>query len=105
MDMVGAVDSYQAVLDVVEDRAVVAMVGLDAIQMREDTPMDCVGKCAECDIRNEFETVYGMPVYYGCDLYDSDESDWEDPCDLAYAEYVDRYNFDAPEGMELNVFE
>ena len=44
-----------------------------------------------------------MPVYYGGDLYDSDESDWEDPCDLEYAEYVDRYNFDAPEGMELKV--
>ena len=25
--------------------------------------------------------------------------------DLAYAEYVDRYKFDAPEGMELKVFE
>ena len=46
----------------------------------------------------EFETVDGMPVCYGGDLYDSD---WEDPRDLAYAEYVDRYNFDAPEGFEL----
>ena len=45
------------------------------------------------------------PVYYGGDLCDSDESDWEDPRDLAYAEYVDLYNFDAPEGMELKVFE
>ena len=34
-----------------------------------------------------------------------DESDWEDPCDIAYAEYVDLYNFDVPEGMELKVFE
>ena len=24
--------------------------------------MDCAGKCAECDIRNNFETVDGMPV-------------------------------------------
>ena len=45
-----------------------------------------------------------MPIYGG-DLYDSDESDWEDPCDLAYAEYVERYNLDAPEGMKLLVFE
>ena len=32
-------------------------------------------------------------------------SHWEDLRDLAYAEYVDQYNFDAPEGMELMVFE
>ena len=62
--------------------------------------MDCDGECAEWDIRNEFETVGGMPVYYGGDLYDS-----EDPRDLAYAEAVDRNNFDAPGGMELKVFE
>ena len=39
---------------------------------------------------------------YGGDLYDSD---WEDPRDLAYAEYVNQYNFDAPEGFELKVFD
>ena len=44
---------------------------------------------AEWDIRNKLETIDGMPVYYGGDLCDSHESDWEDPCDLAYAEYVD----------------
>ena len=97
--------SCQAVPVVVEDRPVVAMVGLDEIWMGEDTPMDCEGKCAEWDIRNEFETIDGMPVYYGGDLCDSDESDWEDPRDLAYAEYVDMYDFDDPEGMELNVVE
>ena len=105
VDMDVTVDSYQAVPDVAEDCAVVAMVGLDAIRMGEDTPMDCEGECAEWDIRNEFETFNGMPVYYGGDLCDSDESDWEYPSNLAYAEYVDRYNFDAPEGMELKVFE
>ena len=54
------------------------------------------------------ETVDGMPVYYGgdlYDLYDSDDSDWENPRDLAYAEYVDQYNFDVPEGFELKVFD
>ena len=43
-----------------------------------------------------------MPVYYGGD---SDGSEWDDPWELAYAEYVDQYNFDALEGMELKVFE
>ena len=46
-----------------------------------------------------------MPVYYGGDLCDSDESDWDDPYDIACVEYVEQYNFDAIEGMELNVFE
>ena len=73
--------------------------------MGEDTPLDCAGKCTEWDIRNDFETIDGMHVYYGGDLYDSDESDWEDPYDIACAEYVEQYNFDALEGMELKVFE
>ena len=46
-----------------------------------------------------------MPVYYGGDLCDSDDSEWDDPCNLAYMEHVDRYNFDAMDGMELKVFE
>ena len=105
VDMDVTVDICQVVPDVINCRAVVAMVGLDTVWMGEETPMDCDGECAEWDIRNEFETVDGMPVYYGGDLYDTDDSDWEDSRDLAYAEYVDLYNFDAPEGMELKVFE
>ena len=62
-------------------------------------------KCAEWDIRDEFEKINGTPVYYGGDLCDSDESDWEDPYDIACAEYVEQYDFDALEGMELMVFE
>ena len=31
--------------------------------MGEEAPMDYDGKCVEWDIRNEFETVDGMPVY------------------------------------------
>ena len=46
-----------------------------------------------------------MPVYYSGELCDLDDSDWEDPRDLAYAEYVDQYKFDAPEGFELKVFD
>ena len=95
VDMDVAVDNCQAVPDVINGRAVVAMVGLDTVRMGEEAQMDCDGKCAEWDIRNKLETVDGMPVYYGGDLCDSDESDWEDPRDLAYAEYVDLYNFDA----------
>ena len=53
----------------------------------------------------EFKTVDDIPIYYGGDLYDSDKSDWKNPRNLAYAEYVDLYNFAAPEGMELKVFE
>ena len=45
-----------------------------------------------------------MTVYYGSDLCDSNESDWEDPYDIASAEYVEQYNFDVPEGMDLMVF-
>ena len=46
-----------------------------------------------------------MTVYYGGNLCDSDESDWEDPYDIASQQYVDDYNFDVPEGMDLMGFE
>ena len=62
-------------------------------------------ECVEWDIRDQFETIDGMPVYYDGDLCDSDESDWDDPYDIACAEYVEQYNFDALEGMELKVFD
>ena len=73
--------------------------------MREGVQLHGADKCAEWDIRDEFETIDGMPVYYGGDLCTSDESDWEDPYDIVCAEYVEQYNFDALEGMELIVFE
>ena len=31
------------------------------------------------DVENQCETFNGMPVYYGGDLYDSEDSDWDDP--------------------------
>ena len=96
-------NSCRAVPGVIGNPAVVAMVGLDVMPMGEDTPLDCVGKRAKWDIRDEFETIDGMPVYYGGDLCDSDESDWEHPYVIACAEYVEQYNFDALEGMELKV--
>ena len=54
------------------------------------------------DIEDQYETFNGMPVYYGGDLYDSEDSDWDDPYTLASAAYED-YNIDVPEGMDLMV--
>ena len=104
-DMDITVDICRVVPEVIDSRAVVAMVGLDTVRMGEETLMDCDGECAEWHIRNEFETVDGMPLYSGGDLHDSDELDWEDPYNIAYTEYVERYNLDALEGFELKVFE
>ena len=49
-----------------------------------------------------------MPVYYGgdlCDSDDSEDSEWEDPWNRVYAEHVERYNLDVMDGMELEVYE
>ena len=48
--------------------AVVAMVGLDARPIEEGVQLHGADKCAEWDVRDEFETIDGMPVYYGGDL-------------------------------------
>ena len=45
---------------------------------------------------NEFETVDGMPVYYGGDFNDSD---CEDPRDIAYEDWVEWCDFSAPDGF------
>ena len=57
----------------------------------------------EGDILDQYETFNGMPVYYGGDLYDSEDSDWDDPYAIAGETYVEDYNFDVPEGMDLMV--
>ena len=57
----------------------------------------------EGDVLDQYETFNGMPVYYGGDMYDSEDSDWDDPYALASAAYVEDYNFDVPEGMDLMV--
>ena len=44
-------------------------------------------------------------MYYGGDLYDSEDSDWDDPYEIASAAYVEDYNFDVPERMDLMVHE
>ena len=57
----------------------------------------------EGDVQDQYETFNGMPVYYGGDLYDSEDSDYDDPYALASATYVEDYNFDIPDGMDLMV--
>ena len=91
--------------EVVGSSSVVARVGSTALPRRTDTTLVCVDECTECDILDQFETINGMPVYYGGDLYDSEDSDWDDPYDIASAAYVEDYNFDVPEGMELMVYQ
>ena len=36
-------------------------------------------------------------------MYDSEDSEWDDPYALASAAYVEDYNFEVPEGMDLMV--
>ena len=98
-------NSCWAVPGGIGEPTVLAMIGLDVMPMGEGVQLHGADKCVEWDIRDEFETIDGMPVYYGGDLCISDESDWEDPYDIACAEFVEQYNFDALEGMELMVFE
>ena len=85
--------------------AVVTMVGMGALPRRNDDLLDCADECTAWDSGYQREIIDGMTVYYGGDLCDSDESDWDDPYDIASAEYVDQYNFDVPEGMDLMVFQ
>ena len=33
----------------------------------------------DSDVEDQYETFNGMPVYYSGDLYDSEDSDWDDP--------------------------
>ena len=51
------------------------------------------------------EIVDGMVVYYEDNPCDSDESDWEDPYEVAGRQYVDDYDFDVSDGMDLMVLE
>ena len=50
------------------------------------------------DPRNTFETVHGMPVYFGGDLNDSD---YETPGDNDYDTAVPRNNFETVHGMPV----
>ena len=55
------------------------------------------------DVEYQYETFNGLRVYYGGDMYDSEDAE-NDPLERARAEYVEDYNFDVPEGMELMVY-
>ena len=57
----------------------------------------------EGDVLDQYETFNGMPVYYGGDMHDSEDSDWDDPYALASAAYAEDYYFNVPEGMDLMV--
>ena len=53
------------------------------------------------DVEYQYETLNGLPVYYGGDMYDAEDPEEYDPLEMARAAYVEDYNFDVPEGMEL----
>ena len=57
----------------------------------------------DMDVEYQYETFNGLPVYYGGDIYDSEESE-DDPLERVRAAYVEDYNFDVPEGMELMAY-
>ena len=57
----------------------------------------------DMDIEYQYETFNGLPVYYGGDMYDSEDSEEDDPLELARAAFVEDYYFDVPEGMDSMV--
>ena len=93
--------------DIVGTPAMVAMVGMNTLPIRNDAPFDCGNSDTAWIAINGYqcEIVDGVTVYYGGNLCDSDGSDWEDPYDIASQQYVVDYNFDVPEGLDLMVFE
>ena len=53
----------------------------------------------DMDIEYQYETFNGLPVYYGGDMYDSEE---DDPLERARTAYVEDYNFDFPGGNGID---
>ena len=90
--------------DVAGTPTVVAAVDLRARSTETDISSDCADDCEAWDSGYQREIIDGVTVYYGGDLCDSEESDLEDPDDVARREYVDQYNFDLLEGMEPMAF-
>ena len=58
----------------------------------------------DMDVEYQYETFNGLTVYYGGDMYDSEDMEEYDPVEMARAAYVEDYNFDVPEGMELMTY-
>ena len=72
--------------DVANTPAVVAMVGIDTLLMGYDAPLDYVDECPAWDSGYQREIIDSMTVYYGGDLCGLDESDWDNPYDIASAD-------------------
>ena len=58
----------------------------------------------DMDVEYQYVTFNGLPVYYGGDMYDSEDSEEYDPLKRARAAYAEDYGFDVPEGMELMTY-
>ena len=58
----------------------------------------------DMDVEYQYETFNGLPVYYGGDMHDSEDPEEYDPLEMARAAFVEDYNFDVPEGMELMTY-
>ena len=58
----------------------------------------------DMDVEYQYETFNGLPVYYGGDMYDAEGPEEYDLLEMARAAYVEDYNFDVPEGMELMTY-
>ena len=91
--------------EMVGSSSVVVRPDCAALARSTDTTLVGINECTQCDILDQFEMINNMPVYYGGDLYDSENWDWDDPYEIASAAYVEDYNFDVPEGMDLMVHE
>ena len=58
----------------------------------------------DMDVEYQYETFIGLPVYYGRDMYDSEDLEEYDPLEMARAAYAEDYYFDVPEGMDLMTY-
>ena len=54
----------------------------------------------DLDIGYQREIIDGVTVYYGGDLDDSEDLEWEDLEDIARRAHVENYNFDLLQGMQ-----
>ena len=50
----------------------------------------------DMDVEYQYETFNGLPVYYGGNMYDSEDAE-DDPLERVRVAYVEDYNFDVPE--------
>ena len=71
--------------EMVGSSSVVVREGCAALPRSTDTTLVSVDERTECDILDQFEMINGMPVYYGGDLYDSEDSDWDYPYEIGRA--------------------